>query len=87
MAIKLLLSKREAAKRLGIDRGTTLEYLIETGRLRTVTIVGRVRIPVAELDRLCADFDRASNVSPRKSTSSASPPVLDLRAELRRHGF
>jgi excisionase family DNA binding protein len=49
-----LLSKREAARRLGIDRGTTLEDLVRTGRLRTVlALTGKgIRVPSAEVARL-----------------------------------
>lgn len=47
-----LLSKREAAKRLGIDRGTTLELLIQTKQLRLVRAGKRQRIPEPEVERL-----------------------------------
>jgi excisionase family DNA binding protein len=47
-----LLSKREAARRLGIDRGTTLELLIETKQLRLVRAGKRERIPEPEVERL-----------------------------------
>lgn len=51
-----LLSKREAARRLRIDRtpGATLDQLLRSGRLRSVPALnGRgVRIPVDEVERL-----------------------------------
>jgi hypothetical protein len=43
-----LLSRREAARMLGVDRGTTLEALIREGHLRLV--LGK--IPVGDLERL-----------------------------------
>ncbi len=43
-----LLSRRAAAKLLGVDRGSTLEGLIREGRLRLV----RGRIPLGEIERL-----------------------------------
>jgi len=36
---------REAARRLGIDRGTTLPDLIRSGQIRTVVLAGRVKDP------------------------------------------
>jgi excisionase family DNA binding protein len=48
------LSKREAARRLGIDRGTTLEDLIREQKLQTVPALNGkgVRIPAHEVERL-----------------------------------
>lgn len=54
-----LLSKREAAKRLGVDRGTTLEVLIATKQLKTVRTGKRVRIPAAEVERLVREGYKA----------------------------
>ncbi len=53
-ATKELLSKRAAAKLLGVDRATTLETLIRAGRIRTVDVGGGPRIPRAELERVLA---------------------------------
>jgi excisionase family DNA binding protein len=47
-----LLSKKEAARRLGVDRATTLEQLIASGHIKTVPFNGRVRIPLAEVERV-----------------------------------
>lgn len=47
-----LLSKKEAARRLGVDRATTLEGLITAGDIKTVPFNGRVRIPLAEVERI-----------------------------------
>jgi excisionase family DNA binding protein len=72
---KELLSKRAAAKFLGVDRGTTLEQLIRDGRLRTVDVGGRPRIPRTELDRVLADGvpraePKARRASPVRATGS-----------------
>jgi excisionase family DNA binding protein len=52
-----LLSKRAAARRLHVDRETTLEELIRSKRIRTVPALagGGVRIPSDEVDRLLRD--------------------------------
>ncbi len=60
-----LLSLREAARRLGVDRNTTLAKLIRTGQLRTVETSGRSRIPAAEVER----FAKAGG------TSETPPPI------------
>ncbi len=46
-----LLSRRAAARLLGVDRGSTLETLIREGKLRLVA----GRIPLSEIERLLAD--------------------------------
>ena len=47
-----LLSKRAAARLLGVSRGRTLDVLIKEGRVRTVQVNGRLRIPMAEITRI-----------------------------------
>jgi excisionase family DNA binding protein len=47
-----LLSKAAAAEMLGVSRNATMTELIRSGRLRTVTVGARVRIPLAEVERL-----------------------------------
>lgn len=47
-----LLSKKAAARRLGVDRATTLEGLIASGHIKTVPFKNGVRIPVAEVERI-----------------------------------
>jgi excisionase family DNA binding protein len=64
-----LLSKREAARRLGIDRNTTLRDLIDGGEIRTVVIAGRVKIPASEIERLC----EPAPAKPPKSIDSRRP--------------
>lgn len=53
-----LLSLREAARRLGISRNSTLVDLISDRRIRTTKIAGRVRIPAAEVERLIHEASR-----------------------------
>lgn len=47
-----LLSMRQAAKRLGIGRTDTLPHLIAQRRIRTVTLAGRTKIPLSEIERI-----------------------------------
>lgn len=50
-----LLSKRQAARLLGISRTTTLEDMIADRKLRVVKVGDRVRIPAAEVERITAE--------------------------------
>ena len=53
-----LLSAAEAARRLGVSRGKTIAVLIDEGKIRTVPVNGRLRIPASEIDRLVREgFD------------------------------
>jgi excisionase family DNA binding protein len=78
-----LLSLREAARRLGVDRNTTLRALIRTGQLRTVNTGGRPRIPAAEVERF-AKVDRTGD-APRPVPTSAPTRSRRMRS-LRRSG-
>lgn len=49
-----LLSKREAARLLGVSRGATLNRLIQEGALRTIVVGKRAKIPMAEIEQLIA---------------------------------
>ena len=55
MIAPLLLSKRKAARLLGVGRGNTLEQLIREGHIRTVIVAGRVRIPREEVERVARE--------------------------------
>jgi hypothetical protein len=70
-----LLSKREAAKRLGIDRGTTLPDLIRSGQIKTVILAGRVKVPASEIERIEAGGD-----SPRPSAPGRRPAAPARRS-------
>ncbi|HYH99798.1 helix-turn-helix domain-containing protein [Hyalangium sp.] len=72
-----LLSLREAARRLGVDRNTTLAKLIRTGQLRTVETSGRLRIPAAEIERFTKPDRRGE---PQPSAPTIPAPVPSSRA-------
>ncbi len=67
----LLLSKRQAAKLLGVSRGRTLDELIRTGHLRPVVVLGRLKLPREEVERLARE---GTEPAPR------SRPTLSARA-------
>ncbi len=71
---KRLLSKREAARRLGVDRGTTLEGLIRRGALREV--MGK--IPDTEIERLLTDGLPAPN-RPRARRRAQADEAVAIR--------
>jgi len=54
-----LISKREAARQLGIDRTTTLQSLIDRGELRTVKLAGKIRIPISEIELISTPSSKA----------------------------
>jgi excisionase family DNA binding protein len=61
-----LLSAREAARRLGVSRGATIAELIAAGKLRTVRVNGRERIPASEVERLAREGFDARQSAPRR---------------------
>lgn len=78
----LLLSFRQAAKLLKVDRFTTLKVLVASGQLAVVKVNGRDRIKRSEVDRLASEgFDRDAprkkrgNQSRKPSASAASDDV------------
>lgn len=89
-----LVTKRAAARILGCDRGTTLEQLIRSGRLPTVTAPSGkgLRIPRAELERVLregpvqvvtpATRDARSGKATRAKdrTASAAALTAEIRA-------
>jgi excisionase family DNA binding protein len=62
---RLALSKREAARLLGIDRGKTLHALIRAGRLRTVPWGSGRRIPREDVERLAREGFELDFSAPR----------------------
>ncbi|HZH16126.1 MAG TPA: helix-turn-helix domain-containing protein [Archangium sp.] len=68
-----LLSLREAARRLGMDRKTTLMKLICTGQLRGVETGGRLRIPASEIERF-TKLDRPGEPPP--TVPAGAPPAM-----------
>lgn len=68
---KRLLSKRAAARLLGVDRGTTLEQLIRDGHVHLVA----GKIPDTEIDRLLAEgMPEPKQRAPRRP---AAPQTAD----------
>ncbi len=70
-----LLSKRAAARLLGIDRGTTLERLVRDGHLRLV--MGKV--PDTEIERLLADGIPETKGRSRRQPAPARDEVAAIR--------
>jgi DNA-binding LytR/AlgR family response regulator len=66
-----LLSLRAAAEKLGVDRKSTLKTLIADRRIRVVTINGRPRIPMSEIERI--ERDGATLVSARRAKGTPRP--------------
>jgi len=50
-----LLSLSEAARQLGVSRNKTLHQWIRDRRIKIVTVEGRQKVPVAEVERLSAE--------------------------------
>jgi excisionase family DNA binding protein len=80
-----LLSQREAAHRLGVDRNTTLVDLIRTGQIRTVEVNGKRKVPASEVERLAQEgFDTSQpepkRRAPRARGASARKPGDAIRA-------
>lgn len=69
---RAVVSKREAARMLGIDRGKTLAAMIAAGQIRTVEIRGRVCIPRAEVERVAAEGAAVPAVETRRRPGSVA---------------
>lgn len=67
-----LLSKKSAARLLGVDRATTLEEWIATGRIKVVDLAGRVRIPRAEVERVINE-GLPESTGPQRPKTQRSP--------------
>jgi excisionase family DNA binding protein len=63
----LLVSVREAAKRLGLGRDTAYQ-LVREGRIRSVAVGRRQLVPVAELARFVERESSNGNASMAKSS-------------------
>lgn len=68
-----LLSQREAARRLGVDRNTTLVALIRTGQLRTVEVNGKRKVPASEVERLAQEGFDSTMPEPRRRAPRPRP--------------
>ena len=64
---KLILSKREAARLLGVSRTSTLNEMIARGLLKTVLVNGHVKVARAEVEKIAAEgFDVTGPVPHRR---------------------
>lgn len=63
----LLLSYRQAAKLLGISRGSSLHDLIQRGLLRPVTLCGQQRIPREQVEELARNGEEAALPTPPRA--------------------
>ncbi len=83
-----LLSKKEAARRLGVDRATTLAQFIVSGRIKTVDVNGHQRIPVSEIERILSEGVPATGPQPsmsrRAPRTATSRPSESPGAEIRK---
>lgn len=80
---KLLLSLREAAALLGIGRCNTLPRLIAEGRIRTVSIAGRVRVPLDEVQRIAREGTDPHPVKRQRVTRRTGDREADQLAALK----
>lgn len=81
MITPLVVSKREAARLLGIDRGATLAQLLDAGLLRVVPWGRGSRIPLVEVERLALKGYTLPTATPkarpgRKPARRADPEAL-----------
>jgi|SRR5712664_292710 len=80
-----LLSLRGAARRLGVSRGRTLPDLIAERKVKTVTVAGRVKVPMSEIERIEREGASQVATSRRKrayASASDAPLVADEVAKL-----
>lgn len=84
---KLILSKREAAKLLGVGRNQTLHDLIGRGLLRTVIVNGQVKVPRADVERIARegfDLDAPKAAPARASVKPAERGALGVVTAIRK---
>jgi hypothetical protein len=86
-----LLSKKEAARRLGVDRATTLAQFTTSGRIKTVEINGHQRIPASEIERILSEgLPATESQRPRAHRlpkAATSKPPNSPGAEIRKLRF
>ncbi len=80
MTARLVLSKREAADLLGVDRGRTMGELIRSGQLRPIPWGKGQRIPLEEVQRLAREGFKTPGAKLRPSrprrAGKADPAAL-----------
>jgi predicted site-specific integrase-resolvase len=77
--VKLLLSYRDAARLLGIGRGSSLHALIRSGLLRPVTLLGRRFIPREQVEQLARVGERPSQESTKAGRQKPSGSIRDIK--------
>lgn len=85
-----LLSKREAARRLGLSRGRSIDALLASGRLRAVRVGRRLRIPLVEVDRFAREGEGgvpSVPVGARRRGASRAAAAAQVAQALRERGF
>jgi len=83
---KLLLTKTEVARALGIDRKETLSRLIDSGAIATVQAPKGLRVPRAEIERLIEQGipKPGTAARPSRRRRPRRPPPADTAAAIRR---
>jgi hypothetical protein len=66
-----MLSKRAAAKMLGVDRGEGLSSLVADGHLREVPFRGGTRIPREDVERVIANGAPSPGAAPKRRPGAA----------------
>jgi len=71
---RIVLTRREAARRLGVCRNRTLPALIRAGLIRVVPWGKGTRIPLAEIERLAREGYEGDPTTPRAPRAARSRP-------------
>ncbi len=82
-----LLSKRAAAKLLGVDRGTTLESMIADGQIATVKIGSRQKIPLVEVENFISRHTERTEPPKARAQSRQKTTEAQVLEELRSLGW
>lgn len=80
MTGRLALSRRAAARLLGIDRGATLDQLVRRGLLRPVPWGAGERIPLEQVEQLARTGFTLEGKGRRRLAARAKPGATDPAA-------
>ncbi len=80
---KLVVSKAEAARALGIDAKTTLARLIDDKHIRTVKAPHGERVPWSEVQRLAQQGIPPASTPPRRTRPKAPPRADEVGDAIR----
>ena len=75
-----VLSLREAARLLGIDRNRTLKALLASGQVRTVEVNGRTKVPLLEVERLAAQGFNIKRAHKVRRLPKLKAPGMGIRS-------